>query len=87
MPSVPNRPVYGRKVRFEKTRDLYQVMKDAPPPVSDYANLVTLEQCQLAKMIPFCFRTKADRLATIHCFFVSNDVLAHVDSNRKNQDK
>jgi hypothetical protein len=84
MPSAPNRPVYRRKGRFEKTRDLYQVMKDAPQPIADYANLVTLEQ---AKMHSFCFRTKADRLATFHCFSVSNDMLTSVARNTKSQEK
>ncbi|KAI4910165.1 hypothetical protein J4E90_007596 [Alternaria incomplexa] len=70
------------KKRLERARELYRVMKDAPPvfdidPPNGSPYWESALECEQAKLVPFMNRAKADRLRKYEEYFTKDMVASH----------
>ncbi|KAI4621497.1 uncharacterized protein J4E87_006714 [Alternaria ethzedia] len=70
------------KKRLERARELYRVMKDAPPvfdidPPNGGLYWESAAECQQEKLVPFMNRAKVDRLRTYEGYFTKDMVASH----------
>ncbi|KAH3951190.1 hypothetical protein HBH53_065120 [Parastagonospora nodorum] len=71
------------RIRWERAREMYRGIKDAPPAADVDINILrSRAQCDGAKVVPFYYRPKDQRLAVFRSFCTKDILASHLEASR-----